>query len=84
MTTSIEDTRFKGTRAPDFILKAVERPQEGEKFSKAIRVGAAWINQETKTISISLDNYIVLRGKPHSNTHLILVPREESNGNENP
>lgn len=65
-------------RKPDLILKAVEKPEQGESFGRAFRVGAAWVNEETETISLVIDSYVVLKGKPYTNTHLLLVKNEDN------
>lgn len=67
------DNGKKG-RQPDFLLYANAIPPKGQPFERnSVRVGAAWINNETKTISITIDRYVVLKGEPYDKVGLVLL-----------
>jgi hypothetical protein len=52
-----------GARKPDYILRAAER-LDGEKKGHWRRVGAAWVN-ESGTVSITLDPFVILDSRDH-------------------
>lgn len=68
-------------RKPDMILVASEIPATKEDpFEKSVRVGAAWLNEDKGTISIALDNFVVLKGRPYAYISLVLVKNREVHG----
>lgn len=71
MTT--EDNGNSNKRPPDMILKAAPSGTSGEP-SKWHRVGAAWVDKEKDLVTIHLDSFIVLQGRPAGNISLVLVP----------
>lgn len=69
-------TTEAGGNPPDVILLACDKPREGLPFPKGIRVGAGWHNKESDTISLTLDSFVKLEGRPYANIHLLLVKND--------
>ena len=67
---SVKTDKQAFPRKPDYILRALDRETE-----QSHRVGCAWMNSASGSVSIKLDRFVALNGK--DNPVLTLFRNEE-------